>query len=163
DCEDIHLKENERDLLTKIFLHIIRNSMDHGIETADERVSKRKNAVGKIWVEAKLVDGILVIRYKDDGKGLDLKKLREQADESRLLTKDELQDRNKVANIIFQSGISTRTSVTDISGRGVGMGAVKEFLENSRGSIELKLEESTEKDDSSVPFEFHISVPLDLA
>jgi signal transduction histidine kinase len=131
----VHADENK---LKQIFLHIIRNSMDHGIESAPERVALGKAPQGTIHIALCQEGNEVLIRYQDDGRGLNLAKLRMLATTKRLLTEDELNDDAKVANLIFYSGLSTADTVSEISGRGIGMEAVKQYVSEVAGDIALE-------------------------
>jgi two-component system, chemotaxis family, sensor kinase CheA len=132
-----------------IFVHLFRNSLDHGFDAEHS---------GTIDIDVKESQKALTIQYRDDGKGLQIEKLR-----SKLASKNPssrpLNDR-EVAHSIFDSGISSADSVTSISGRGVGMSAVKAFVDELGGSIELKLKDTRNRD--HILFEFEIIVPKSL-
>jgi HPt (histidine-containing phosphotransfer) domain-containing protein len=146
------------ELLRNIFVHILRNSMDHGIEDPETRVSKGKDKTGTITIQGDTGPGdSLYIRYSDDGQGLRLNRIREIAVSNGLLSPEE-NSLEAIAEMIFHSGFSTATTVTEISGRGVGMGAVREFLEQSDGKIELVLDRASANMDAA-PFQFLIVLP----
>ena len=110
--------------------HLIRNSLDHGIETVEERISRGKPATGRVSISAQQRGGKIVIEVADDGRGLDLDKIRRVAQAAPETTDAEL------INFIFQPGFSTRESVTELSGRGVGMDVVATRIkENLRGEV----------------------------
>ncbi|MBF0442245.1 MAG: Hpt domain-containing protein [Oligoflexales bacterium] len=161
-CENLSITEYGAELLRNIFVHIIRNSMDHGIESAEERISKGKDPAGKIWinVDAKNNEKV-IISYRDDGRGINMEKLREIAKKMQLIGGEALDDRLKVANLIFLEGVSTSKSLTELSGRGVGMNAIRKYLEKSGGEVKLKLDDSS-KDDSFVSFELEMSAPYEV-
>ncbi len=138
--------------------HMIRNSMDHGIETPEERKAKGKNPVGTILLSASHQGGKVNIRVQDDGAGIDAEKLKQKAIEKGILTPEqaaEMSNRDAV-NLIFHPGFSTAEKVTDVSGRGVGMDVVKTNIEKLGGSIEIE----TEVDKGTT---FDIKLPLTLA
>ncbi|MFW7377768.1 MAG: 7TM diverse intracellular signaling domain-containing protein [Oligoflexus sp.] len=143
--QGLTLDRNQQKLFKNVFLHIIRNSLDHGIETAEERIKAGKPPAGTITIELKQEDDHIIIQYYDDGRGLNLQRLRNIAKERNLLDEDELDDDSKVANLIFTSGLSTANTTTQVSGRGVGMGAVRQFLEDSRGQIIIQFTEEQER------------------
>ncbi|MBF0442514.1 MAG: chemotaxis protein CheA, partial [Oligoflexales bacterium] len=159
-CENFNVTEHGGELLRNIFVHIIRNSMDHGIESAEERISAGKKPAGKICLTLDRVDSHAVIRYKDDGRGINISRLRDIAGKMGFLKEEEMKDPYKVVNIIFHEGVSTSKSVTEISGRGVGMGAIKEYVEKDGGRIELKLLDLPKERQSFVPFEIELSMPV---
>lgn len=117
-------------------MHIVRNSMDHGIEKDVIRSSKRKNPVGKITIEAKNTGGEVLITVKDDGKGLDRNKILQKAIDNGVIQDDgkNLSDKEIYATI-FAPGLSTKEEVTEFSGRGVGMDVVVKEIEKVRGSV----------------------------
>ncbi|MBF0441945.1 MAG: hypothetical protein HQK54_08585, partial [Oligoflexales bacterium] len=158
--DNINISETGSELVRNVFVHILRNSMDHGIEPPEERAATGKPPAGKLMLSMEHTNDTIVLRYKDDGRGINLGKLREMAESRGLLKKEEMRDHDKVANIIFKEGISTSKSVSDISGRGVGMGAIKEFLENKDGGIKINLEETPVEDALFSPFNLEIFVPL---
>ncbi|MBK7002635.1 MAG: Hpt domain-containing protein [Rhodoferax sp.] len=134
----IRIKTQISDLLKNVFMHLLRNSMDHGIETADKRLAKGKEATGHIELELALRDGELWFRLRDDGRGLAVDMIRRKAIENGLITQDQGFSPEQTAQLIFASGFSTAEKVTEVSGRGVGMDAVKGFVQREGGSIELR-------------------------
>ncbi|MBF0443613.1 MAG: Hpt domain-containing protein, partial [Oligoflexales bacterium] len=153
------LTEEASQILRNVFIHIIRNSMDHGIEKAEDRTKSGKPPYGKLTLNTYLSDQGINIRYRDDGRGINVQKLREIGQSRHLLSKEEAKDPYKIVNLIFEDGISTAVSVTDISGRGAGMTAVQNYLEHSGGSITLKLDEPIDVTASHLTFEIQISLP----
>ncbi len=133
---DKRILENLKDPL----LHLIRNSIDHGIEPPAERLKKEKSEWGQILVQVSQPESNKVeITITDDGKGMDLEKIREKAVTAGLLdqgTADRLTADETIA-LIFQSGISTSPLITEISGRGLGMAIVGETIENLSGLIRV--------------------------
>lgn len=126
--------------LVDVFTHLVRNSIDHGIEKASERLEQGKPAAGLIHIEADVHGDALQIALADDGRGLALDRIRRRAVEQGWLTEGVegvgLSD-EEVAELIFVPGFSTAQSVTEVSGRGVGMDAVREFIGRAGGRIEL--------------------------
>jgi two-component system, chemotaxis family, sensor kinase CheA len=129
------------DMLSDPLLHIIRNSVDHGIEATDQRVLSGKPTTGKIQVKAAHEGGRVVLRIKDDGKGMDRQKIIQKAIENKLVKNQEeaapLSD-NDVFMFICAPGFSTAEKVTDVSGRGVGMDVVRSNIEKMRGTLEIE-------------------------
>jgi len=120
-------------------VHIIRNSCDHGIEAPEERISRGKPEKGTITLSASQEGSNIIIKIEDDGKGLEVDRIRAKAVERGLLGKNEvdsLPDR-EVFRYIFEAGFSTAEKITDISGRGVGMDVVRTNIEKLNGLIEL--------------------------
>ncbi len=158
----IVLRSQIADLLKNAFMHLLRNSLDHGIELPAERQAKGKAAAGVIAIDMSLGDGRLWLRLRDDGKGLALAFIRRKAIESGLLAADSVVSPDEVAQLIFASGFSTASAVTEVSGRGVGMDAVKGFIEREGGTISLQfLDDHSDADFR--PFETVISLPEKFA
>ncbi len=130
------------ELITDPILHIIRNSMDHGIESEQDRTAAGKSVEGKIQLEAGHVGNEVWINIRDDGKGMNREVILNRALEKGLIT-DETQflSDSEVWNLIFEPGFSTAKTVTDFSGRGVGMDVVKRNIEKLHGSVEVSSEE----------------------
>jgi two-component system chemotaxis sensor kinase CheA len=135
--------EVDRSVLEHIsdpLVHIIRNSVDHGIEAPEDRSKKGKNPVGQIVLEAKQVGGEIWIIIRDDGAGLNRDRIVSKALEKGLLTEAELEtvSDQKVWSLIFAPGFSTAAKVTSISGRGVGMDVVQKNLDKIRGRCDVQ-------------------------
>ena len=123
-------------------VHLIRNSMDHGIESAEDRVAAGKPAVGRVWLRAYHKGNSVAIEVEDDGRGIDPVKMRRAAVKKGLLPEEEasaLDDREAI-ELIFAPGFSTADTVTDISGRGVGMDVVRTNIKNLKGSVSITSE-----------------------
>jgi two-component system chemotaxis sensor kinase CheA len=146
--------ENIGDPLT----HILRNSIDHGLETSEERIAKGKSERGKIEIVIFQKGNQIVIEISDDGKGLDVDKLKAKAIEKGLITTEDAakMTNEAVTEIIFMPGFSTKDSATELSGRGVGMDVVKTNISQLNGYVEI----ITEK---NVGTTFRICIPLTLA
>jgi two-component system chemotaxis sensor kinase CheA len=125
-------------LLKNVFMHLIRNSMDHGLETTDVRTAKGKSTAGNIKLELGAEADQFVIQLTDDGKGLALGRIRRIALEKNMLPSGEQSTDEEVAQVIFAAGFSTAEAVTEVSGRGVGMDAVKDFVVREGGSIRFE-------------------------
>ncbi len=154
---DTEVDKTINEALGDPFMHMVRNSMDHGIEMPEERVQKGKPAKGKITLAAKNIGGEIVITISDDGQGLDPEVLMRKARNNGLLTKPESDYTDKeIYGFIMLPGFSTNKEVTEFSGRGVGMDVVRQNLEKVGGtlSIDSKLGEGTT---------FTIKIPLTLA
>ncbi len=139
------------------FMHMVRNSMDHAIETPEERLAAGKPERGKITLSANNVGGEIVITIADDGSGLDTEKLLKKARENGILTKPESEYTDKeIFGLIMLPGFSTNNEVTEFSGRGVGMDVVRKNIEKVGGtlSIDSKRGQGTT---------FTIKIPLTLA
>ena len=145
-------------LLKNLFTHLLRNSVDHGIECAADRLAAGKPAAGRISLDLSVDDGKLWIRLKDDGRGLAIAKIRQRATEQNLITRGARSTDDEVAQLIFRSGFSTAEQVTEVSGRGVGMDAVRGFLEKEGGSIGIRFLDEREGADFRA-FETVIALP----
>jgi two-component system chemotaxis sensor kinase CheA len=124
--------------LSNVFMHLLRNSIDHGIETAEARSAQGKPPAGTIDIEVGVDSGALQITLSDDGRGLALERIRGIALERGWIGDDDTLSDEAIANFIFRPGFSTAQTVTEVSGRGVGMDAVRDFLRRENGSIELR-------------------------
>jgi two-component system chemotaxis sensor kinase CheA len=120
-------------------IHIVRNSLDHGIETEDERISKSKNPVARLNVGIKSEGSKTVIEISDDGSGIDHTKLVERALKLNMIAHDsagQLSEQDRI-NLAFLPNLSTKEQVSAISGRGVGMDAVKTIVTSLNGEVML--------------------------
>jgi len=115
-------------------LHLLRNAADHGIETSKERIAKGKNPIGKIRLIAYPEGTKAIIKVEDDGKGLDVEKIKAKANKVGIIT--EGMSDSDIKNLIFAQGFSTNEKVTDISGRGVGMDVVKTKIAALGGTVD---------------------------
>lgn len=120
--------------------HIVRNAIDHGIESMEVREASGKPSVGKVRLHAYHDSGCIVIEISDDGKGLDAEKIRAKAIERGMISPDAVLNEGDIYKLIFAAGFSTAEKVTNLSGRGVGMDVVKRAIEQLRGDIELESE-----------------------
>ncbi|MBF0127153.1 MAG: chemotaxis protein CheA [Magnetococcales bacterium] len=125
------------DQLNDPLVHIIRNSIDHGVESPEIRRAAGKNPVGKITLSAIHSGANVLIRVTDDGAGLDPKKLRNKGIEKGLISPDEELTDKEAFQLIFAAGFSTAAKITNVSGRGVGMDVVRRSIEGLRGSIDV--------------------------
>ncbi len=121
-------------------MHLVRNSIDHGIETSKDRIEKNKNPKGTLVLKAYHEAGSIVIEINDDGKGLDPEALFAKALEKGLVSEGDDLSTNEKLSLIMKAGFSTAEKITNVSGRGVGMDVVKKNIEELRGIIELKSE-----------------------
>ena len=117
--------------------HLVRNSVDHGIETPDVRLANGKSEVGKIFLSASHQGGNIVIEVNDDGAGLNREKILAKAQQNGLPVSDNMPD-SEVWNLIFAPGFSTAEVVTDVSGRGVGMDVVKRNITEMGGFVDIR-------------------------
>ncbi len=124
--------------LTDPLMHIVRNAMDHGIESVAERQAAGKPAQGTLKLNAFHQSGAVVIEISDDGRGLNCEKILKKAIEKELVTADAKLAERDIFNLIFAPGFSTADKVTDLSGRGVGMDVVRQNIELLRGSVDIR-------------------------
>lgn len=123
-------------------IHIIRNAVDHGIESPEERVKARKARIGTIVVNAEHEGNHIVISVEDDGQGIDIEKVKQKAVERQLITEAAAREMSKrdALNLIFEAGFSTAAAVTSVSGRGVGLDVVRTNISKLKGIIEVESE-----------------------
>jgi len=126
--------------LSDPLMHIIRNSLDHGIEDSQERIKKGKPKQGKIILKAFYSGANVHIEISDDGAGIDTEKIRDKAIAKGIITADKKLTKKEILDIVFLPGFSTAQKVTDVSGRGVGMDVVKRKIADIRGEVELDSE-----------------------
>ncbi len=154
--------ELDRKIIDRIgdsLMHMIRNSLDHGLENAEDRIAAGKSAKGTITLSAFYDSGCVTISLSDDGKGLSVDKIREKALARRLFDADVLagMSRGEITNLIFMPGFSTSPIITDLSGRGVGMDVVrKSIVDELKGTIIIESMEG-------VGTTFLLRLPLNLA
>lgn len=135
-------KENEIDKniiegLSDVFMHMVRNAVDHGIETPKQRIAAGKEETGKLSIVCSRESGSMKIVISDDGRGLDHEKIREKAIKDGFIAEAAASSlsREELTNLIFQSGFSTSGKISNISGRGIGMDVVRDSVEALKGSI----------------------------
>lgn len=156
--EDTELDRSVIDEIHDPLIHLIRNAIDHGIEPPEERVRAGKSPQGRVTLTARHEQGRIVLTVEDDGRGIDVERLKSAAVQKGLLRESEAValPREKAIDLIFASGLSTAKQVTEISGRGVGMDIVRNNIERINGSI---LVETTPGRGTC----FQIILPLTLA
>ncbi len=135
---ETELDKNVIEKLNDPLVHIIRNSIGHGIENPEERLKKGKERSGKVLLSAVHSGTHVLIQIKDDGAGLNKEAIYEKAIERGIITKDTNLTDKEIFNLIFQPGFSTAKVITNVSGRGVGMDVVQSAIESLRGSIEVE-------------------------
>ncbi|MTI84047.1 MAG: chemotaxis protein CheA [Firmicutes bacterium] len=156
--KETELDRNVIEIIGDPLIHLLRNSIDHGIEPPEVRVKTGKPRKGKVQLKASYVESHIVITLEDDGKGMDPEKLRSKIVEKGLVSAEQAQRLHKreILDYIFAPGFSTTENVNDISGRGVGMDIVRSQIEQINGSVEF----------NSIPGQgttFTIKLPLTLA
>ncbi|NSW75670.1 MAG: chemotaxis protein CheA [Candidatus Atribacteria bacterium] len=153
--------ELDRSLLEEItdpLIHLLRNAVDHGIESREERISRGKSPRGKVLLKAYQEENSVVIMVQDDGRGLDTGKIRSKALRLGLVSQEELDKMSdrEVMEFIFYPGFSTNDQVTSVSGRGVGMDIVRRNMERVNGQVSIESEEGKGTT-------FYLRLPLTLA
>jgi two-component system chemotaxis sensor kinase CheA len=138
--KDIEIDRTVLDEIGEPLIHLLRNSIDHGIETPDERTKAGKNPVGKIRLSAQRSGDHVIIEVEDDGAGIDLEKLKESAVQKGFTNEDEAEkmSRSELVGMIFLPGFSTSTEVTETSGRGIGMDVVKTKIAALGGTVQFE-------------------------
>ncbi len=138
--EDTELDKTVVEQIADPLVHLVRNSIDHGIEPPEERSAAGKSPVGKLIIEAKYEGNEVWINIIDDGRGLSREKILSKGIERNLVTEEEAKDwpDNRVYKLIFEPGFSTAEKITSVSGRGVGMDVVKRNIEKVKGHVDIK-------------------------
>jgi two-component system chemotaxis sensor kinase CheA len=144
------------DRLADPLVHLVRNSIDHGLELPQDRIAAGKPAVGQVTLSAHQTGSEVVITIKDDGRGIDRARVRAKAEANGLIQPGQSLSDQELLQQIFQPGFSTAEKVTNLSGRGVGMDVVKKTIEALRGSIDVKSDEGSGS-------EIALRIPLTLA
>ncbi|HYH06110.1 MAG TPA: chemotaxis protein CheA, partial [Thermoanaerobaculia bacterium] len=153
--EDTELDKMMVEELTDPLMHIIRNALDHGIESADERRAAGKNPVGRVVLTAYQQGNSVVLDVTDDGRGIDSERIRKVAVARGLIGDKEVVDQQRAYELMFTPGFSTAVEVSEISGRGVGLDVVKKNIQDLKGTIDVitRVGEGTT---------FRISLPITL-
>ena len=154
--DETEIDKSIADELSDPLLHMVRNSVDHGIETTEERLATGKDPVARVRLGARHESGQIVISISDDGRGLNKEKILKRALQNGIIQPGAQLTENEIFLLIFEPGFSTAETITDISGRGVGMDVVKRHVQKLRGRIEVH----------SAPgkgTEFLLKLPLTLA
>lgn len=153
--------ELDRSIIEEIgdpLIHLLRNAVDHGLELPEERIQAGKDPVGQLRLQASHEENHIIITIKDDGRGIDSEKVKQSAVRKGLISDEQAKriTEKEAVNLIFMSGLSTVSKVTDVSGRGVGMDVVRNNIEKINGAIEINsvIGKGTE---------FKIKLPLTLA
>ena len=146
------------DLIYEPILHLLRNAVDHGIESADERETLGKPRIGRIKMRAYHEGNQVVVEVSDDGRGVDVNALRAKAVHAKHITSEEAENMtdDEAIELLFLSGVSTASEITRVSGRGIGGVTVKSVMEELRGSVSVKTE-------PGVSTTFVLRMPLTLA
>ncbi|KXV21616.1 chemotaxis protein CheA [Gluconobacter japonicus] len=151
--------EVDRSILEKLsdpLTHMVRNAIDHGLESTDIRTISGKSSEGNLFLRAFHRSGRIIIEVEDDGSGLNCDKIYRKAISKGIINSKSIMEKEEIQNLIFSPGFSTVESVSDISGRGVGMDVVKKSISDMGGRISI----SSEKNEGTL---FSISLPLTLS
>ncbi|KPZ61263.1 chemotaxis protein CheA [Pseudoalteromonas sp. P1-7a] len=154
--EQTELDKTVMEKISDPMVHLVRNSLDHGLETIEQRVAAGKDPVGTVTLNAFHQGGNIVIEIMDDGQGLNTQKIKEKAIANELITADCNLTDDEINELIFMPGFSTADAVSDLSGRGVGMDVVKRNIQSLNGSVEVSSA-------AGVGSTFTIRLPLTLA
>ncbi|WP_176736910.1 7TM-DISM domain-containing protein [Oligoflexus tunisiensis] len=153
EADDILVSYSQELALKNAFIHLLRNALDHGIEPAPLRLAKGKPAQGTLKVAAREAEGTIYIRFEDDGRGLALERIR------RLSQAGPDASPEAIAASIFETGFSTTESVTMMSGRGIGLGAVQQFMAAEQGTVRIELGPPLDEKGEFRAFSIHITLP----
>ncbi len=134
---ETELDKTVTDQLHGPLLHLIRNAMDHGIESSEERRQAAKDPAGTIWLRAFHRGGHVMVEVQDDGKGMDVQRIRQKGLDRGLIEESEELSDQQLLQLVFRPGFTTTDEVTDVSGRGVGMDSVKRDIEALLGTIDI--------------------------
>lgn len=154
--EQTELDKTVMEKISDPMVHLVRNSLDHGIETVEKRIAAGKDPVGKVTLNAFHQGGNIVIEIMDDGQGLNTQKIKEKAIANELIASDSELTDDEINELIFMPGFSTADEVSDLSGRGVGMDVVKRNIQSLNGSVEVTSA-------AGIGSTFTIRLPLTLA
>ena len=153
---ETEVDKNVIEKLVSPMIHIIRNCVDHGIETPEERISKGKEPAGRVSVSAGYAGNFVEIKVEDDGRGLDLDLIWQKAVEKGLLDERDPKNEDELLQIIFRAGFTTSGQLTDVSGRGTGLDAARKAINDLRGVIAVETRQG-------YGTSFTIKVPLTLS
>jgi two-component system chemotaxis sensor kinase CheA len=156
--EETELDKSVGEEIGDPLVHLIRNSLDHGLESEEERIAAGKNPKGHVWLRAYHKGNSVAIEVEDDGRGIDPEKMRLVGVKKGLVTAEEakLLDDRQAVDLIFAPGFSSAEKITDVSGRGVGMDVVKTNIKNLKGNIQINTEPGRGT-------RFTLTLPLTLA
>jgi two-component system chemotaxis sensor kinase CheA len=153
---DTELDKSMVDKLTDPLTHLVRNAIDHGIEDTAQRRTAGKPEAGRLWLDAYHESGSVVIEVADDGRGLNQHRILEKARQRGLLTGDRELAEQEIYRLIFEPGFSTAATISNLSGRGVGLDVVKQNIAQLRGTVEVESE-------AGLGTTFRLRLPLTLA
>ncbi|MGL1932564.1 MAG: response regulator [Desulfotalea sp.] len=156
DGDDVYLDKFIWKKISDPIMHILRNSIDHGLESKEDRLAIGKPEVGTITIETIQRGNIVVLRISDDGGGINIDKLREILVSKNIISKDESISDDQLIQYLFRTGVTTKDEVTTISGRGVGLDVVQKNIHDLKGSVLIR----TEPGKGTM---FEINVPISLS
>ncbi len=157
--EDIEIDKSILTHLNDILVHIVRNAIDHGIESPQERIASGKNEIGNIIIQASIEKEFFRITVADDGRGINPDIIREKAIQKGIITKEQANNlsEHNLIQLIFYPGFSTRDDVSEISGRGVGLDVVKDIVKKLNGKIDV-----FSKVGKGTVFRIHLPISLNI-
>ncbi|MFW7381705.1 MAG: 7TM diverse intracellular signaling domain-containing protein [Oligoflexus sp.] len=154
--DDLRIPEAYQELFIKVFVHLIRNALDHGLETKEERIAAGKSERGTLTIDVSHTKEKLVVKFYDDGRGFDLDKIAKKAG----IPQETIYNHREILlGRVFQSGFSTKDEVSEISGRGVGLDAVKNYIKQAGGSMSLETQVPFDSSSPFLPIQFRIELP----
>ncbi len=159
----IRVKRDVVPMLRNVFMHVFRNSLDHGLETTEQRIAAGKPEKGHIALETSLSEDQLNFSFRDDGRGLGLDMIRNKAIANGQLEPDSVISDEEIAELVFLSGLSTAAEVTSVSGRGVGMDAIRKFLQKYQGDVQIEFTSPTRSRNGYRAFRMLITLPAKYA
>ena len=159
DDQNMRIRTEAHETISNVFSHILRNSLDHGIEPSHDREAAGKPIQGKILIVSERTNENMTVKVVDDGRGINTQVLFQKGVQLQRWGASATVPPQDIADLIFASGTSTKEEVSKISGRGVGMDAVKRFLESIGGTVSLNLLEDTPNENGYIPFETIITLP----
>lgn len=154
--EDVELDKTIVEKITDPIIHIVKNAIDHGIETPEKRKAANKNPMARLKVSAIQKESVAEIIIEDDGGGINKEIILNKAIEKGIITSEAVLTDDQIYAFIFHAGFSTKTAVTEISGRGVGMDVVKKVIDELQGRIQIKSE-------LGKGTTFRLTIPLSLS
>ncbi|MBQ46209.1 MAG: hypothetical protein CMP10_01710 [Zetaproteobacteria bacterium] len=157
ELENLYLTHETGKILGDCFTHILRNSMDHGIEDEETRKKEGKDPKGTMRLIARHFNEYSVLEFSDDGAGLNLDRIRKRALANQLIESEDKIEPTEIAELIFNPGFSTAQTVSQISGRGVGMDAIRTYLREINGEVSIQLLDKAQQE--GIPFALCITIP----